>query len=250
MLFADNVIITPAHMAKIKRVILKLTGKIFGTDNEPVSFAKYDKVAKQIVNITKGAEYEIAIVIGGGNILRGRNAPKEMDHTEADSMGMLATVINGVGLREALVRNGSKDARLMTSLSIPVIAEPYIRLKARDHLDQKRIIIIAGGLGIPNFSTDSAVAQYADELNCDIILKASNVDGVYDSDPHKNPKAKLLRDITYKKAMYNDLAILDKTAFAICEKSGIPVFVFDFDNLSQLPKIVKGDYSSGTLIHT
>jgi len=238
-----------AKMTKTKRVVLKLTGKIFGTEGEPISFKRYNEVARRILGITKNSDYEIAIVVGGGNIFRGRQASKEVDHTEADSMGMLATVINGIGLREALVRNGAKDTRLMTSFNIPAFAEPYIRLKARDHLNQHRIIVIAGGLGIPNFSTDSAVAQYADEMNCDIILKASNVDGVYDSDPYKNPNAKLYKEVTYKEAMFKDLAILDKTAFAISEKSGIPIFVFNFDNLNKLPKIVKGDYSCGTLIH-
>jgi uridylate kinase len=164
-------------------------------------------------------------------------------------MGMLATVINGIGLREALVRSGAKETRLMTAFGLHAFAEPYIRLKARHHLDEKRLVIIAGGLGIPNFSTDSAVAQYADELHCDIIFKASTVNGVYDSDPQKNPDAERYDNVTYKEAIEKELGIMDTTAFAMCKRSGIPIFVFDIADLDKLPQIIRGDDSFGTLIH-
>ena len=160
------------------KVILKLSGELFGEDGQHINFEKYDLVAKQLIEIKKQSEAQIAIVVGGGNIFRGRQADSKVDHTEADSMGMLATVINGIGLREAFIRNGSEDTRLMTAFNLPEIAEPYIKHKGLHHLEENRMVIIAGGLGKPNFSTDSAVAQYADELKCRLILKASTVNGV------------------------------------------------------------------------
>lgn len=235
---------------KVDRTILKLSGELFGDSKDPIKFDNYDSVARQIISIVKVTQIEMAVVIGGGNIFRGREADSQVDHTEADSMGMLATVINGIGLREALVRNGATDTRLMTAFDLRAFAEPYIRLKARHHLDEKRLVVIAGGLGIPNFSTDSAVAQYADELRCDIIFKASTVDGVYDSDPRQNSHAVRYKDVTYKEAIEKELGIMDTTSFAMCKRSGIPIFVFKISDLEKLPKILKGDHSFGTMIHS
>lgn len=236
-------------MAKrIDRAILKLSGELFSDSNQHISFPQYDKVAKQLIEISKKTGVQLAVVVGGGNILRGREATLNVDHNEADSMGMLATIINGIGLREALLRNGNQNVRLMTAFNLPDVAEPYIRLKGRHHLDENRIIILAGGLGKPNFSTDSAVAQYADELLCNIILKASTVDGVYDDDPKLNKSAKRFSSITYREALLKGLGIMDQTAFAMCMKSEIPIFVFDIKDLSKIPEIINGDYSFGTLI--
>lgn len=190
----------------------------------------------------------MAIVVGGGNIFRGREANSEVDHTEADSIGMLATVMNGIGLREAFVRNGQSDTRLMTAFDLHAFAEPYIRAKGRHHLDNNRLVIIAGGLGLPNFSTDSAVAHYADELHCQIILKASTVNGVYDSDPKTNNNAKRFTSLTYQEALVKNLKVMDLTAFAMCSKSEIPVFVFDIKDINKIPDIINGDFSLGTLI--
>lgn len=232
----------------VTRVILKLSGERFSDKDQHISFPQYDKVARQLVELQNQTKIELAIVVGGGNIFRGRQAATNVDHTEADAMGMMATMINGIGLREAFVRNGAPDTRLMTSLPVPAIAEPYIRPKARHHLDNGRIILLAGGLGLPNFSTDSAVAQFADELKCEMILKASTVDGVYDSDPRKNTSAKKFSVITYREALIKELGIMDSTAFAMCSRSKIPIFVFNIEDLDKLPKILKGDYSFGTLI--
>lgn len=236
-------------MKKIKRAILKLSGELFSEKSEHISFFQYDFVAKQLIKIQKETKLELAVVVGGGNIFRGRRASKEVDHNDADTMGMLATIINGVALREALVRNGATDTRLMTSISIPEIAEPYIRNKGRHHLVHSRLVIIAGGLGMPNFSTDSAVAQFADELLCEMIFKASTVDGVYDSDPKENKKAKKYLKLTYREALDQRLKVIDATAFTMCENSGIPIFVFNIKNLHRLPDIIEGDYSFGTLIN-
>jgi uridylate kinase len=233
---------------RIDRAILKLSGELFSDPNQHISFPQYDKVAKQLIEISKKTGIQLAVVVGGGNILRGREASLNVDHNEADSMGMLATIINGIGLREALLRNGNQDVRLMTAFNLPDVAEPYIRLKGRHHLDEGRIIILAGGLGKPNFSTDSAVAQYADELLCNIILKASTVDGVYDDDPKLNKSAKRFSTITYREALVRGLGIMDQTAFAMCMKSEIPIFVFDIKDLSKIPEIINGDRSFGTLI--
>ncbi len=235
-------------MVKVKRAILKISGELFGDQNNHIDFQKYDSVAKQLVEITNKTKIQLAMVVGGGNIFRGREAESKVDHTEADSMGMLATIINGIGLREALVRNGIGDTRLMTAVAIPGFAEPYIRAKGRHHLNNNRLVIIAGGLGMPGFSTDSAVAQYASELQCEIIFKASTVDGVYDSDPRVNKNAKKYMKITHKQAVDEKLKIMDATAFTMCERSNIPIFVFDIDDLHRLPEIIAGDYSFGTLI--
>lgn len=236
-------------MTTVKRAILKLSGELFQGKNENIDFKRYDNVAKQLIDVQKKTKIQLALVVGGGNIFRGRQADSGVDHNEADSMGMMATIINGIGLREALVRNGAKDTRLMTSINIHQIAEPYIRTKGRHHLNNNRMVIIAGGLGMPNFSTDSAVAQYASELQCEIIFKASTIDGVYDSDPKKNNKAKRYSELTYQDALDQRLNVMDRTAFAMCEKSNIPIFVFDIKDLHKLTDIINGDYSFGTMIN-
>ena len=236
-------------MPIIKRAILKLSGELFQYKNEHISFMQYDYVAKQLIDIQKQTKIQLAIIVGGGNIFRGRQASNLVDHNEADSMGMMATIINGIGLREALVRNGAITTRLMTSINIHQIAEPYIRTKGRHHLKNDRLVIIAGGLGMPNFSTDSAVAQFASELQSEIIFKASTIDGVYDSDPKLNKKAKKYSELTYQQTLDQRLNVMDRTAFAMCEKSEIPIFVFDISDLHRLIDIIKGDYSFGTLIN-
>jgi len=231
------------------RVILKLSGELFGENGNHIDFDKYDSVALQLIEIRRQSpEMQIAIVVGGGNIFRGRQADSQVDHTEADSMGMMATIINGLGLREAFLRNGQTDTRLMTSISMPEIAEPYIKHRGRHHLEQGRIVIIAGGLGRPNFSTDSAAAQCGAELQCDKLYKASTVDGIYDSDPRKNPQAKKLSRITFQQALDKRLGVMDLTAFAMCMRSNLPIFVFDIKDLNRLPEAINGNYSFGTIV--
>ena len=227
---------------------MKLSGELFGDDNSNINFDKYDDVAKRLIRIKERSGAQLAMVIGGGNIFRGRQASSEVDHTEADMIGMLATVMNGIGLREALVRNGAKDTRLMTAFNIPEMAEPYIIHKGRHHLENNRMVIISGGLGKPSFSTDSAVAQYADELQCRIVLKASTVDGVYDKDPAKCNDAKRFEKITFQEALERGLEVMDATAFAMCMRSNIPIFIFNIRQLDRIPEVIAGDYSFGTLI--
>lgn len=236
------------QMERLDRVILKLSGELFGKEGNHISFEKYDEVAKKLIAIKRKSGIQLAIVVGGGNIFRGREASSQVDHTEADSMGMLATVINGIGLREALIRNGEENTRLMTAFNLPEIAEPYIKHKARHHLQSGRMVIIAGGLGHPNFSTDSAVAQYASELLCQMVLKASTVDGVYNADPRKDKKAKRFKEIDYQEALEKRLGVMDATAFAMCMQSHIPIFVFDIKDLEKIPDAIEGDFSFGTLV--
>lgn len=235
-------------MIKANRVILKISGELFQSGSDNINFNNYNRVAKQLIDIQSQTGVELAVVVGGGNIFRGRQADNDVDSNEADWMGMMATIINGVGLREAMIRNGAKDTRLMTSININQIAEPYIRPKGIHHLANKRIIIVAGGLGMPNFTTDSAVAQFASELSCDIILKASTVDGVYNSDPKQNPNATKYSNLSYQEALDQNLKVMDKTAFAMCEKSKIPIFVFNIASLNRIPEVISGNFSIGTLI--
>ena len=214
-----------------------------------MSFPRYDEVARQILEIVKQTGIELAMVVGGGNIFRGRERADYVDQNEADSIGMLATIMNGIALREAFVRNGAEDTRLMTTIHLPELAEPYIRLKAKHHLDEHRLIVLAGGLGRPGFSTDSAVAQFASELGCEMVLKASTVDGIYNCDPRKYSEAQKLKKISFKYALQNGLEAMDSTAFAMCMRSNIPIFVFDILDLDKLPEILKGNFSFGTLVN-
>jgi len=230
------------------RYILKVSGELFSSKKDNISFHHYDVVARQIIKIVEKTGIQLAVVVGGGNIFRGRERAEYVDSNEADSIGMMSTIINGIALREALVRNGAEDTRLMTAIHIPELAEPYIRLKGKHHLDNNRLVILAGGMGRPGFSTDSAVAQCAAELECDMVLKASTVDGVYDSDPRKNKNAKKIAKITYKEALQKELGIMDSTAFAMCMRSRIPIFIFDIKDLERLPEILEGNYSFGSLV--
>lgn len=234
--------------ASSERVILKISGELFGQNGDNIDFEKYDSVSRRLIKIKEDSQAQIAIVVGGGNIFRGRQANSQVDSTEADNMGMLATVMNGIGLCEALDRNGAEDARLMTAFPIRSMAEPYIKKRGRHHLKKDRIIIIAGGLGIPGFSTDSAVAQYAQELRCRIILKASTVDGVYDSDPRKNSSAKKYSRISFDDVITRKIKVMDSTAFTMCQRSNIPIFVFNISDLDKTPQAIAGDYSFGTII--
>jgi len=233
---------------KPERVILKISGELFGQNGNNIDFQKYDSVSRRLIKIKDDSRAQIAIVVGGGNIFRGRQANSQVDSTEADNMGMLATIMNGIGLREALVRNSVQDIRLMTAIPIEKMAEPYIIQKARHHLAHDRIIIIAGGLGIAGFSTDSAVAHYARDLCCRMILKASTVDGVYDSDPRQNPSAQKYPRVSFDDVIARKIKVMDSTAFTMCQESNIPIFVFNISDLDKTPEAIAGDYSFGTII--
>ncbi len=239
--------VTVSTKLKYKRVLLKLTGELFGEkDGKGLSFTNFENIASQIIKVWRKTKIDLAIVIGGGNIFRGRERATHVDEATADYMGMLATVINGMALQEALERLGA-PTRMMTAFEIKSVAEPYIRRRAIRHLEKGRIVIFTAGTGSPFFTTDSGAALRAVEMKCDVILKASGVDGVYSKDPVKNPKAKLYKKLDYQEALEKHLNVMDATAFAICQKHKMPIIVFNIKELPHLDQILQGK-KIGTLV--
>ncbi len=234
-------------MLKYKKVLLKLSGEFFGDKNgKGIDFTSYERIAKELISAWKKTKIELAIVVGGGNIFRGRERNKEVDEVAADYMGMLATIINGMALQEALERLGA-PTRMMTAFEIKAVAEPYIRRRAQRHLGKGRIVIFTAGVGSPFFTTDSGAALRAIEIGCDVILKATDVNGVYSDNPNKNPKAKLYKQLTYQEAIEKNLEVMDATAFALCKKQKMPIIVFNIKKLGSIGKILKGE-KIGTLV--
>ncbi|MBL6593938.1 MAG: UMP kinase [Flavobacteriales bacterium] len=232
---------------KYKRILLKLSGealmgeKQFGIDNKRLM-----QYAKDIQEISE-MNVEIGIVIGGGNIFRGVQAEKGgMDRTQGDYMGMLATMINSMALQSALESIGL-ITRLQSAIEMKQIAEPYIKRKAVRHLEKGRIVIFGAGTGNPFFTTDSAASLRAVEIESDVILKGTRVDGVYDSDPEKNSNALKFDTLTFDQAYDKQLKIMDMTAFTLCKENEIPVVVFDMNNPGNLKKVIFGD-KIGTLV--
>ncbi len=226
---------------------MKLTGELFGEKSgRGINFSSFGNIAKQIITIHKKTNVELAIVVGGGNIFRGRERAENVDEATADYMGMLATIINGMALQEAIERLGV-PTRMMTAFEVRFVAEPYIRRRAIRHLEKGRIIILTAGVGSPFFTTDSGAALRAIELKCDLILKATNVDGIYSNDPKKNPKAVFYKKISYDEAIKKDLKIMDTTAFSLCKNHKMPIVVFNINKLNSIDKILKGN-TIGTLV--
>jgi uridylate kinase len=237
----------PKQNLKYKRVILKISGEVFGENNKGVALLSYEKMAKQIAKIKKESKIDLGVVVGGGNIFRGRFVENDdFDMATAHQMGMLATIINGLALQQCLEKIGI-ETRMMTAIQMNAVAEPYLRRKALHHFDNDRIIIFAGGTGNPFFTTDSAAALRACELGCDLILKATNVDGVYDKNPKENKDAKLYKKISYQEALEKDLGVMDSTAFALCADNNKPIIVFNLEKLSEVSKALKGE-PFGTLV--
>ncbi|MCK5084521.1 MAG: UMP kinase [Candidatus Pacebacteria bacterium] len=233
----------------MKRVLLKLSGELLGNANgKGLSLASIKKIAEHISRIKTKKEIQLAIVVGGGNILRGKEfSGTDFNGAVADSMGMIGTVINGLALQEALEKTGT-PARLMTSIRMEPSAEFYIRKKAIAYLESGNVVIFSGGTGNPFFTTDSAAVLRACETDCSLILKATHVDGIYDRDPKKHgKKAKLYKEITYKEALAKDLRIMDSTAFALAWREGKQIIVFNEKNLSAIPDILEGK-KIGTLV--
>ncbi len=233
---------------KYKRVLLKLSGEIFGKENgKGVSITSYVNIAKKIAKIKKDNKIDLAIVVGGGNIFRGReNGEERFSKAIADNMGMMGTIINAMGLQEAL-EDIEVPARAMTAIKMDSLAEQFILKRALRHFDKDRVLIFAGGTGNPFFTTDSAAALRACEINADLILKATNVNGVYDSDPDLNSKAKLYENISYKEALEKDLNIMDATAFALCSDQKKPIIVFNVNKIEEVTKAFRGE-KFGTLV--
>lgn len=232
---------------KYKRILLKLSGEAlmgdgeYGIDVNTVNF---------IANEIKEAHalgVEIGIVVGGGNIFRGvSEAAKSMDRVTADNMGMLATVINALALQDAL-ENVGVATRVQTSIEMRQIAEPFIRRRAMRHLEKTRVVIFAGGTGNPFFTTDTAATLRSSEINAEIVLKATKVDGIYDSDPKKNPDAVKYDSINYLRVLNEGLKVMDSTAISMCMDNSMPIIVFDIYGKGNMKKILTGE-KIGTIV--
>jgi len=235
-------------MARFKRVLLKLTGELFGDDvRAGIDFNKVKIVAKYIAHLRQVHQTDLAIVLGGGNIFRGRNVKDDnFDRAQADSIGMLGTIMNGLALQGELDPLGV-ESRVMSSLRVDQACEPYIRLKAIHHLDMGRIVILVGGTGRPFFTTDTTAALLAAELNCEILLKGSSVDGVYSSDPKLDKNALKYTTLSFQEALVRGLMVMDDTAFAVCKREKIPVMVFNVGDLKNIERILNGE-NIGTLV--
>jgi uridylate kinase len=232
---------------KYKRIMLKLSGEsLMGEQKFGITAEMLTHYADQI-KILIDAGVEVAIVIGGGNIFRGLSAEKSgIERVQGDYMGMLATVINGMALQSALEK-ANVYTRLISAIDMSQIAEPYIRRRAIRHLEKGRVVIFVAGTGSPYFTTDSAAALRANEINADIILKGTRVDGIYTADPEKDPTATKYDEITYEKVIALGLNVMDMTAFTLCQENNLPIIVFDINNHDNLLKIVQGE-SIGTLV--
>ena len=232
---------------KYKRVLLKLSGESLMGDQEfGIQTKMLVHYAKQIKNIVEQG-VETAIVIGGGNIYRGLNAVASgIERVTGDYMGMMATCINGMALQAALEKEGVYT-RLMSAIEMEKIAEPYIRRRATRHLEKGRVVIFCAGTGSPYFTTDSAAALRANEIEADVILKGTRVDGIYNADPEKDPEATKFDELSFAKVISLGLSVMDMTAFTLCHENNLPIIVFDINNPENLQKIIKGE-KVGTLV--
>ena len=235
------------NKSKYKRVLLKISGEAlmgrnsFGIDNNVVT-----RIANEIIYVTK-QNIEVCLVIGGGNIFRGVSVSASgMDRTTADYMGMLGTVMNSLAIQNSLEENG-KAVRVMSALPISAVCEPYIRRKAIRHLEKNRIVIFAAGTGNPFFTTDTAAALRASEMNCDLLLKGTKVDGVYDSDPKINANAKRYNELSYMDVISKDLKVMDAAAISLARENKIPIIVFSIEKNKEFANVLSHK-SSFTLI--
>jgi uridylate kinase len=234
---------------RYRRIILKLSGEaVQGGGDSPLDLDVLEGMAEQVANIAQ-LGVQVSIVIGGGNIWRGEEASRRgMDRAAADYMGMLATVINGLGLQWALESQGL-ETRVQTAIAMAEVAEPYIRRRAVRHLEKGRVVIFAAGTSNPYFSTDTAAALRALEIGADVLLMAKNhVDGVYDADPRIHPSARKFSRLRYMEALERGLKVMDSTALTLCMDNKLPIVVFDLMNRSNLERIVRGEGEVGTLI--
>jgi uridylate kinase len=235
------------NKAKYKRVLLKLSGESLSGENRfGIDSNILDYLSTEIAKVHK-LGVEVGIVIGGGNIYRGLSAKAQgIDSVTGDYMGMLSTIINALALQNSLEKHGI-FTRLLSAIDINKIAEPFIRRRAIRHIEKKRIVIFGGGTGNPYFTTDTAASLRALEIEADVILKGTRVDGVFDSDPEKNSHAKMYNKITYKEAISKQLKIMDMTAFALCHENKIPIIVFNMNVKDNFKKVVLGK-NVGTVV--
>jgi uridylate kinase len=231
---------------KYKRILLKLSGESLSTDGEvidPTILGQYAAEIKKVHDLG----VEVAIVIGGGNIFRGASAAKAgIDRVQGDYMGMLATVINGMAVQASLEKQGLYT-RMMTAIKVEAVCEPFIRRRAMRHLEKGRIVIFGAGTGNPYFTTDSTASLRAIEIEADVVLKGTRVDGVYTADPEKDASATRYTNLSFAEAISKGLKIMDTTAFTLCQENNVPIIVFDMNKEGNLAALVSGE-DVGTLI--
>ena len=237
----------PPTQPKFRRILLKLSGEALADDSgvgiEPEVVHRMAKAIKEVRDLG----VQVVVVVGGGNIYRGvRGSERGIERATGDYMGMLATVINALALQDALEKNGVAT-RVQSAITMSQVAEPFIRRRAVRHLEKGRVVVFGAGTGNPYFSTDTAAALRANEIGAEIVLKATKVDGIYDSDPKKNPHAKRFDQITYSEALSRRLKVMDTTAFSLCMDNKMPIIVFDFSAPHSILRVVQGE-PIGTLV--
>ena len=230
------------------RALLKLSGEaLAGEKGSGLDFHVVEAFAEEIKAV-HALGVHLSLVVGGGNIIRGATASREgLDRVSADYMGMLATVINALALQDVLEKIGV-DTRVMTAVRMESVAEPYIRRRAIRHLEKGRLVIFAAGTGNPFFSTDTAGVLRALEIEAQVILKATNVDGIYTEDPRKNPKAAFIRELTYQEAIVKNYAVMDANAFGLCKANQLPIVVFNINRPGAIKRVLEGDPDIGTIV--
>ncbi len=230
-----------------KRVLVKLSGEaLAGEAGFGIDFSVIDRLTEEIRQV-HGMGASLGLVLGGGNIMRGTTASQQgMDRVSADYIGMLATVINALAVQDILERKGI-ETRVMTAIRMEELAEPYIRRRAQRHLEKGRIVLFAGGTGNPYFSTDTAAVLRALEIEADVLVKATNVDGIYSSDPNKNPDAEFISELGYQDAIIRDLEVMDANAFGLCKKNNLPIVVMNVNQQGAIARVIEGE-RVGTLV--
>jgi uridylate kinase len=232
---------------KYKRVLLKLSGEaLAGGRGFGIEPSVVDRLTDEIRSIVEMG-VSLGVVIGGGNIVRGAMASKEgMDRVQADYMGMLSTVINALAVQDLLEHKGV-ETRVMTAIRMEEIAEPYIRRRAMRHIEKGRVVLFAGGTGNPYFSTDTAAVLRAIEMDSDVVIKATKVQGVYTADPVKDPDAEFIPSISFQEVMQRELAVMDAAAVSLCKENGLPIIVLNLENRGAVGNAIRGE-RIGTLV--
>ena len=236
-------------MAKLayKRVLLKLSGESLAGDRDfGIDFGVVDALTDEIKEVYQ-LGVALGLVNGGGNIIRGTVASQQgLDRVSADYMGMLATVINALAVQDILERKGI-ETRVMTAIRMEELAEPYIRRRAQRHMEKGRVVIFAGGTGNPYFSTDTAAVLRALEIEAEVLIKATNVDGVYTADPKLDPKAEFIPELSYQEALVKGLKVMDANAFGLCQENGLPIVVMNVNNRGAIARVLQGE-RVGTIV--
>jgi uridylate kinase len=229
------------------RALLKLSGEaLAGEKGYGLDFKVVESFADELLTVHAGG-IQLSLVVGGGNILRGTTASRQgLDRVSADYMGMLATVINALAVQDILERKGVQT-RVMTAIRMESLAEPYIRRRALRHMEKGRLVIFAGGTGNPYFSTDTAAVLRALEIEADVILKGTNVDGVFTADPKKDPAARHIPELTFQDALVNGYEVMDRSAFGLCQTNKLPIIVFNMNQAGNLDRVLRGE-PVGTIV--